>query len=500
MLGSHDGIGSWTINLHTLPEAAQRVVTQHEHAHHHLQSSTAWGVAMVAAAVVDQSGRAAESAWIGLAQRSRRVHEMFATYHSALTVDDGLEHYRGNMQYLQFYGWGSTLVDGLNCSPTGHRRAIEDLSRALMSPSPLTDLTFDAVRELGTPRRPWPRGPDDRLTSLLESMRNETLKRDLGELFDAVEDSGQRWDHLAAALTAHGIDCPDLARMSDWTRSMVVGCNAHLGVPIEVQGRVDDPLLALVDNHSRERLRLHADRLPLQVGFASEHEPRPIADFAREATGVGPHVWLTWLPADFIARQFVLDRPLQHPLVLSVLACDRRGDHPGAYLCDFTPAQPAMVAHAVLATPVRPLFFTTVRALHHSGDDVDFRLWDPVLVLVDSDARHFLTHLGQLDETYVWHVLGIGGSRSIDFVLVRAESTPVMTYLLPCSIPASRVMTAWLDTMSFRFRRSADDFIDIQPWLRAQVDHLVGTFYVLDQFGADINLTAPAGPAPSLDR
>ena len=468
VLGSHDGIGSWTINLDLLPESSQRVVTQHEHAHHHLQSSSAWGMAMIASAVVDDAGVAADQTWIMLAQRCRDVHEMFATYVSATAIDEGLEHYRGNMVYLRYYGLATELINGLTLSQTGQRRAIEDLSRALMSPAWLAKLDFGQVRQLSALPEQCPDGPDTRLAALTQIIGAEKLTANfLAELFETADDSRDRWDPLAATLSGRGIDCPSLDELTEWTAAMVAGCNAYLPAPIEVTGRSSDALLSLVDNHSRERLRLHSQRLILDVGRAADHQPRPIAEFARDAAGVGPHVWLTWLPADFVARQFILAKPFSTPLILAILACDRRSPDPRAFLADFTPAHPTTVAEAVLATPVRPLFFTTVRALHHSSGDVDFRLWDPVLVLVDADVPTFVSHLHDMDESYVWSVLCIGGSRAIDFLLIRADTAPALTYLLPCSISASRILSAWLDSMTDTFRRSPESFIESHPWLRA---------------------------------
>lgn len=489
--GSHDGIGSWTINLDVLPESSQDVVTQHEHAHHYLQSSSTWGVAMIAAAIVDEAGEAAAATWIALAQGCQSVHEMFATYTSATAITNGLEHYRGNLMYLRFYGMATALLGALPISPIGQKRALEDLSRALMSPVWLQDLDFHATRLLGSALTDRPDLPDARLAVLKQALKDDALAGPLCELFEHVEDSHERWDLLATQLRPHGIGCPSLEQFAQWVATTVEKCNTYLPTPIEVTGRNQDPLLSLVENHSRERLRLHPQRLVLDVGRAADHLPRPARDFAREAAGVGPHVWLTWLPADFVARQFVMPGPLSAPLVLALLACDRRGSTPHAFMTDFSPAQPAVVATALLQTPIRPLFFTTVRALHHSPADVDFQAWDPVLVLVDSDAPHFITHLRDLNESYFWDTAGITGSRSLDFLLITAESAPALTYLFPCSLPAGRIMSAWLESMPETFLRSRERFFERRNWLQAQIDHLVGTFYQLDQFGADVNLNAP---------
>ncbi|WP_162958691.1 hypothetical protein [Nocardia yunnanensis] len=241
-----------------MPEVAQHVVTQHEYAHHHLQSSSAWGMAMITSAVVDDSGTAASAAWTAFARACRSVHEMFATYFSVIGIDDGLEHYRGNMRYLRYYGLGTALIGGLPLSPAGRKRAIEDLSRALMSPAWLTELTFDQVRRLGQSGDGLPGAPDARLHVLIQSIADESVSTPLARLFEETDDSRDRWDPLAARLSALGIDCPDHEDLMNWTAVMVDGCNEFLPVSIEIEGRGSDPLMSLVENHSRERLRLHS--------------------------------------------------------------------------------------------------------------------------------------------------------------------------------------------------------------------------------------------------
>ncbi len=490
VFGSHDGVRSWTLNLDLLPASGQATVAQHEYAHHHLQSSSAWGTAMLAASLVGPGGTTADRAWRALADGCRTTHEMFATYVSVRTVADALDHYRGNLEYLHYYGLGARLVEPLDLAPAGVAHAIEDLTRMAMSPRWLAHMGFDDMRRIG-PDAPDCPSPDIRLAALAALINRHTaVNAELRDVFETEPDPATRWDALCEMLATHGFACSTSTELVRWTREVVAACNRHLPVEVTIGSSGADPLHALLDNHARERLRLHAAPLPLQVGRAAHHEPRSADEFARTAAGWGPHVWLVWLRRDILTRQFDAPTTDLGEFALAMLACDRRGSQPCAFLSDFTPAAPALV-HQAIAQHVRPLCFTTLRTLDVTPESVDFRSWQDVLVLIDSDLMIFLDHWRLLGEDAVWDVLGLDGSRTITFIVLQARSVPGLVYLAACSLPTGTILASWLNEQSDLFVRSRESFIDRYDWLRAGIEHLVGTFWMLDHFGA---MTDPPPP------
>lgn len=98
LLGYHDGIGSWTVNVaHDTDGTRQTFVSYHEAAHHRLHSATPWGVAVLVAGVPDDKRSVAAARWLELLAGCRVTHEVYATWAAAEQTSNADELLLGNL-------------------------------------------------------------------------------------------------------------------------------------------------------------------------------------------------------------------------------------------------------------------------------------------------------------------------------------------------------------------------------------------------------------------
>lgn len=185
LLGSFDGRDTRDLHAYAVPAGdAQLLVSLHEHVHHELQWSTAWGLVAAMSGLLASTGVDAQRLRrvAGLAnRRAKEVHEVFATTLSvgALGVERGRALLTDNQRYLRRLERGIALGGD---DPTWPWQFRETAARAvlvcLMQPRELLNVAargFERVtrRDLGRIT-----GPDTRLARV----------RDVGGWWDAVFD------------------------------------------------------------------------------------------------------------------------------------------------------------------------------------------------------------------------------------------------------------------------------------------------------------------------
>lgn len=484
-VGFHDGIDSWTIALEggQTPKV-QAFVGLHERAHHRLHSLTPWGLAMLMSGLPSPEGAPAEEAWADLAARCRVTHERYATWAAVTQATDGIEYLRGNLMYLDYYARSRRLAE-LVGDQQHPEVAVEVLSLAAMAPSDLTALGLEGVRSSGAASIA---GPDQRLAVLFDRVEQDADAARAVRRALCVEQAGSGdlfWDGLCRLLGEIGVQTTTAAQQRAWAQEMVadfdrvwdqVGIAGRRRVILEDATPPTDQLTALVDTQQRERLRLHAEPLELRVSDPSNSS---LADFVRPGEDGKPFVILAWLHTGFLRRHFTGDLP-DDRLITCLISVDRRHG-PGHALVMEIPDSPAQ-ASAVLAGSVTTTRFTTLRTLLATGDDIDFRGWEPSFVLVDSDVLAFLEHTSSDPGGAVWSVIDIKVDRHIDVVTIRRRANPSVVHLLLCSGPTARMVGSWMNERD-AFTQDAAAFVDVRKQAFDLLRILLGALWIVDLHG-----------------
>lgn len=487
VLGHHDGLDSWTVNVAADPAGErQAFVSRHERAHQELHSSTPWGLAMVAAATPDSAGTVGTSAWRRLGLACRRTHEAFATFVAVHDVEGGLEHLRGNLAYLSFLRDAETLADVVGDSG-GREVATRMLLMSLMAPSRLAAAGRADLHDAGWVERLCAgHSPDERLRRLLDALAADRggaqeLRRALRPGAGGVIRSAD----VAAALTALGLPTWDFGQAAQWTRSIVADLVAQGARRFQLvdAGSDGQRLESLVDDQQRERLQVHGEPLPLTVVHPDEGGRFEVAAFARTAAGIGAHVWLCWLAPGFVRRQFATREDFGSEPMLGLLACDRTRSPATATWLPWPGVAPGLAARIIARTQLTPLLFTTLRTLEATGHDVDFRGWDPSVVLLDSDVLAFLERSAEDPAGVAWSVIGASGDRTVDALLFQRLSAPGVVYVYVCSAPTGRTFAGWMRTRPNAFHRDEDAFREVRDVVWAIVEHALGTLWMFDLYG-----------------
>ncbi len=156
VLGGFDGRDARDLHAYAVsPGDEQLLVSIHEHLHHELQWSTAWGLVAAMSGLLADAGVGTEShrrIAALLNGGARMVHERFATTVSVgvLGVPKGRELLSGNVRYLGYLEAGLALGGPADGAPWQFREsAAQMLLRALMQPRELLDLArrgLDGIR------------------------------------------------------------------------------------------------------------------------------------------------------------------------------------------------------------------------------------------------------------------------------------------------------------------------------------------------------------------
>ena len=502
VVGYHDGIDTWTLDLATgIGGSFQSFVSLHERSHQALHETTAWGTAMTVLGLGATAARSGAEGglWEWMGGGCRETHEQFATLASVESSNEGLNHLSGNFAYLQYYRSACALLEPLTRRVS--RVAAADLMyRMAMSPAWLLDIDLHDLQDVSPSSLPGST-PDEILVELRAALRDEfTVARLLTAMVENVT-YGERWDAVIRVFGRHGIHLHGWAEYERWLPRIIDQCNKGLGRPIIlVDSTAGDPAQGRADSMQRERLTLHST--PLTLRWAPAENPGPSlapAKFARTHAELGPHVVLAWMHPEVLRKQSLGVPDNWTAPRLGLFACDRRTDPSVMLWVDFGDIAPSMVAASIRKTPFTPLLMTTLYTLQESDNSTDFRGWTPVFISVDTPVVEFLEAALGRGEAFDYWVVGTAGSRYLDHVVVQFNGDSALNFVYTCSVMTSHAIDAWLAGKDGVARRPSDAF-EHAAALAAYVEHLVGSFWLLELGRWPIRPTAPvAADATSLE-
>jgi hypothetical protein len=483
LLGYHDGIDSWTVNVAADGAGAQQTfVSLHEAAHHRLHSATPWGLAVLAAGVPGPDRVVATARWLELLGACRRTHEVYATW-AAAERSDSDAFFAKNLLYAGYLRDARGLAETISAQPLIAGRGFDLLIRLVMAPAALCKLDRAFLRSPGLALE-RSQLPDHRLAMLESGLEGSALQSELCDALDVPLDSPLELDAVLAALAAMGLDTMTFAEQAEWTERIVAELSLeHPGRYLVVAVGSGDRLTDALDDQQRERIQMHEEPLPLRLVQPDEDGRFSVEDFARAGEGIGKHVLLAWLHPGFLRRQFLTSELVSDEPMLGLLSCDRVHAPPHASWFAFPAVPPGLAARAVASGDVVPLLFTTLRTLDSTPDEVDFRGFEPAFVLIDSDLLAFLQRSVEDDEPLIWSVVGSTGSRTIDILVFERAAAPGVLYLHICSAPTGRLTAAWLLAHEDSCTRDDHRFDDLRSRIWALVEHLAGTLWMFDLYG-----------------
>lgn len=490
-LGFHDGIDSWTVSVATeLGGSNQSFVSRHEAAHHRLHSGTPWGLAVTASGIPNGEGFVAAARWRELLEDCRHTHEVYATWAAVVNEPEAREILGSNLAYASYMRDATYLAEAISDDPVIADRGLDVLLRLVMAPQLLRGIDLRGIRSSELTLGPEAH-PDNRLESLLDDFP-ESLANSLRAALDVSREQPVEFDRTLGLLDELGVPSMSFGEQARWMESLVSEIEVETPGRFQVavvglKGRLDE----LLDDQQRERIRMHDGPLPLRVVKPDDRGRFDPREFARTAEGVGKHVWLAWLHPGYLRKQFDDFEELSADMELGLLSCDRTHGPPHANWLSFEDVPPGIAARLVERGNVTPLLFTTLRTLDATGEETDFRGFEPAFVLIDSDILAFLqTSLSGGDLS--WSVIGSSGSRTIDILVFERPRTPGIFYLHVCSAPTGRLIAGWLRSQSPACDPDHERFAEVRSLVWALTEHLLGTFWIFDLYGFSDPASEPA--------
>lgn len=483
LLGVHDGRESWTVMVgRERSPTEQLLVSLHEKKHHELHTSSPWGLYMMTAGGPTPSDTLVSR----LGEGCRQTHELFATYFSVGEDGDFMDLLVGNPTYLGYYKRARQLG---GTGPVVSHRLIDALLRSAMAGAELLELSGRDILDLGSSeiRERWM--PDSRLRAIEDVISGLPLPSDLDDLDTDPDGLVSYRDAVSEILTGAGIATMDFDQQRRWTQQVVAELEASEvadGFRFSVElVEPEDRLASDLDDLGRERLQLHPTRLPVELVSPDDLRERA-TDFARTHAELGVHSLLIWLRRDLVTRQFDLapagDVDTTRPL-LGLLSCDRVNGEPVARICAFDHVTPAVLWAATSASH-RLLFFTTLATIVDTPADEAFEGIAPVFALIDQPIMAFVQHTLDQGACLRWRVIGIEGDRDLALFIFENTEIADVFYLSFTTVATRHHLGRWLTGLADRGCIQDETVAaDHEAAVGALVEHIVGTFWRLDQFG-----------------
>ena len=484
LLGYHDGIDVWTVDISADPGGRQQYfVSRHESAHHRLHSATPWGLAALACGVPDRNGYVARDSWVAIVDACRRCHEIYATYAAWRAVPDADEILRGNFRYLSYLRDGLFMADSLGRLSEEGDVAVELLLRMAMAPQALALLDLKGLQS-SVMQLPLEARPDFRLDRILVAIEDdEGFVTTLRDALRVENDESLDLGLIRAELTRIGAPTLEPHEESEWTESIVAELDeVHPGRYVIESKFGTDRLSELFDDQQRERVQLHPHPLPLRTVMPDANGRFDVKEFARIASGIGKHVWLTWLHSGVLIRQFEPAEVPADKCMLGLLSCDRTHGEPHASWFPFPDVPPGIAARSFVGSDVEPLLFTTLRSIEAAAESDDFRGFEPAFVLLDSDVLGFLRR-SEEGGSMVWSVIGSTGDRTVDILLLEQVAIPQVVYMYVCTAPTGHMCARWMRSRSEAFVHDPRHFEQFAAHAWALVEHVLGAFFLIDLHG-----------------
>jgi hypothetical protein len=91
----------------------------------------------------------------------------------------------------------------------------------------------------------------------------------------------------------------------------------------------------------------------------------------------------------------------------------------------------------------------------------------------------------------VWTVVGSTGARTVDVLAFERRAASGVVYVLVCTAPTGHLAAAWLGARPGSCVRDDASFEAHRAALWALIEHLVGTFWILDLHGWQDDASSP---------
>jgi hypothetical protein len=490
VLGAYDGFDVWTIKASLLTSGdEQLLVSLHERMHHALQHATPWGLVTRFAADLarldvrtDQFRRLFRFC----REKSRRVHETFATTLTLGGDPAAQDILRDNVEYRDYFDTGMRLAGEHEWPSAGFFVDLvlqacmcsDDLVRALdrgLAGIRVTDLDHPQAR------------PDDRLAAILAA---PDLPRELTAMLGVhltPDDLGICYDQIAGHLASVGLSTSPTAtvrHLIDQLFADVADLSPQLGERLTVSAPDTDPLLDRAEEMQREAIELHhTGRLPLELVPMAQLGARA-ADFTRHDDRLGDHVLLVLVRADLLARQFVQPNGLTgrsgSVVALQASGYDDSGS-PIARLGLFDGVGPGDVVRA-FHLPV--VFLTTAASIIDATDDLRCDGIETVYALVDQPVVAQLRHTFTRGARVTWSTHTVRGDRTLEVLAFMVDALPGTVWLHITGRAGMSVLTDWLRSQDAAMAmHQPDAFDDVAVGINVVVAHLVAAWFVVDQLG-----------------
>lgn len=464
LLGSFDGRDARHLHAYAVPPGeAQLLVSLHEHLHHELQWSTAWGLlsamsGLLAEGGVDPERLAPVSTFSN--RRARNVHEVFATTISVgvLGVQQGQKLLAGNRRYLRFLAQGLSLGGDSSRWPWQFREsAAQMLLRSLMQPRELLAVADTGFEGLALDRITHIAAPDARL---LKATTAGSWWTDTFEALISLDpgrggDTGGPWKRSLPGSQR------DLERLKEFEETILIPRLADTA-----RAKLGDLGITCLDDseylHVVEMLRASfkklappgwqveviTDRRPFSqepLGAERErvhlHESHAIADlvgaddvadprFVLRSDDGQPAILCTYFTGRTLATQFGLTEFADVPAILSLAGWPSTAEDglrhvPLALLAP--PMTPKRVSDAFARLPVLVLSSLSLTRFEQARDQV--LAVENAFVLVDLPLNLQITHWVADGWTVRFSAIDLRGLHGLTLLLFVLDGLPGIHFL-----------------------------------------------------------------------
>jgi hypothetical protein len=466
LLGAFDGRDRRDVRLYAMASRQEQLLASiHEHLHHELQWSTAWGTVAAMSGILAEAG--VDSERLTLVARTandsaREVHEVFATTVSVgvLGVDTGRLLLTRNDVYSGYLNRGLALGGLPESAPWQFREsAIQMFLRLMLQPAELADVAqrgFGALRLRDLPAAIRPNARFASTADLAPSWWEEVYRDLLTTYPERGGDRGDTWSRSAPH------DPDEIEQLKRWEESVLIpglleAASTRLGaLGIGVLDQTD--YLEVIDALRSSFLGYAPDDWQVEV----QREPRRMID---EPLGVERESGVLWpspaalevlAPEDLDARVADLSHGVepQVGIALYLLPATYRRQFEGAP--DVAPGTPPLLALAgrVRSTGnddrviplafIRPdvgprqlaqdypgdcLLLTTLRVTREREFREDILASDEAYVLIDLPLRRQIASWVKSGWTLRFRVLALGPDVPVNLVVFRLDELDGIWFL-----------------------------------------------------------------------
>ena len=412
--------------------------------------------------------------------RSQLVHETYATTLAAGVDPDHVALLKNNREHLAHYRRGMGLLRSSSETWPTDRFLVDAVLRACMLAPGLLELAarmpdvriaeLDAVENRPDARLMWLQQVD--LGFLREVMTGRpTTIAELGELHDAC----------ATALETTGMTTATSAETRDAVHALVACARDRLELDITIDEARDNTFLDDVEQLQRERIELHAEKLPAVQMSLAEAAKGP-ADFMRHHPKLGNHVLIVWLRPDILARQLDGFEHVDDRYVLALQAAGVDGTGRAVVRLAVTNETEDPSELAAAFTKVETVILTTLSSIADAPPAARFTGDDDLFVVVDQPPVEAIRHAFDRGATLRWARFEVAGDRHLKGIAWELDALPGVVHLHLASEVGHVMMVRWLDSQPAQLA-VADPHVLRSRLARidAVVQHIVAAWHIIER-------------------